>query len=254
VKQRGRPRIVVDHDRAARVRRRSNGRNIGHFEGLRTGRLDQHRLGVGLKTSAMPAPIRGRSRWSRRRSGQASRCKNFGWPVGVVANQEMIAGLQHRKQVVVIADKLRAQDRRLRIAGPQEPSMPPEEPGGRRSVASILELAAVGVQIVRGRIEHRGTMDDRRIDESLLRLVSRPAVTNVVSAFETPSGRHPLENSCFSAAIEYFCPTATPRKCPLRQRVAGRIVNSRTGKTDVNPLTRPSSRSVMRSNEFVAAC
>jgi hypothetical protein len=31
------------------------------------------------------------------------------------------------------------------------------------------------------------------------------------------------------------------------------MVNSRTGKTDVNPLTRPSSRSVMGLNYSVAA-
>jgi len=37
------------------------------------------------------------------------------------------------------------------------------------------------------------------------------------------------------------------RKSP-KQQVAGRIVNSRIGKTGVNPLTRPSSRSVMRGN------
>jgi hypothetical protein len=43
-------------------------------------------------------------------------------------------------------------------------------------------------------------------------------------------------------------PTATPREGPLNPQDAGRIVNSRTGKTDVNPLTRPSSRSVMRCN------
>jgi hypothetical protein len=63
----------------------------------------------------------------------------------------------------------------------------------------------------------------------------------------TLSVDHPLENSCFAAATNGL-PTATPRESPLKQRVAGGMVNSRTGKTDVNPLTRPSSRSVMRGN------
>jgi hypothetical protein len=35
-------------------------------------------------------------------------------------------------------------------------------------VAAILELAAMGMQVVGRRIKHRGTVDDRRIDESLL--------------------------------------------------------------------------------------
>jgi hypothetical protein len=56
-----------------------------------------------------------------------------------------------------------------------------------------------------------------------------------------------------SAATNGF-PSRRAAQRPLKQQLAGGFVNSRTEKTDVNPLTRPSSRSVMRDNEFVAAC
>jgi hypothetical protein len=48
------------------------------------------------------------------------------------------------------------------------------------------------------------------------------------------------------------CP-ALPLPESLEAAGTGLMVNSRTGKTDVNPLTRPSSRSVMCLNYFVAA-
>ena len=58
----------------------------------------------------------------------------------------------------------------------------------------------------------------------------------------------------FSAAIDYFLTNRHATRKSLISGFAGWMVNSRTGKTDVNPLTRPSSRSVMRGNYFVAAC
>jgi len=45
-----------------------------------------------------------------------------------------------------------------------------ERPGGRGAVAAIGELAAMGVQVLGGRIEHGRAVEHRRIDEPLLRL------------------------------------------------------------------------------------
>jgi len=45
-----------------------------------------------------------------------------------------------------------------------------QRPGGRRAVAAVLKFTAVGMQIVRGRIQHGGTVDHGRIDEPLLRV------------------------------------------------------------------------------------
>ena len=91
--------------------------------------------------------------------------------VGIVADQDMIAGLQHREQGggdrrqargrKPDARALRAFERHQRLL---------QRLRGRGSAAAILELAAMGVQIVRRRIEHGGTVDHRRIDESFLRL------------------------------------------------------------------------------------
>jgi hypothetical protein len=36
-------------------------------------------------------------------------------------------------------------------------------------MAAIPEFAAMSAQIVRGRVKNRGTMDDRRVHETLLR-------------------------------------------------------------------------------------
>ena len=78
--QRRRPGVVVDHERAARMRNRSDRGNVGHFEGLRAGRLDQHRLGVGLEQlRRCRRRSADRNRWSRRRSGPAGRCRNCVW-------------------------------------------------------------------------------------------------------------------------------------------------------------------------------
>jgi hypothetical protein len=41
-----------------------------------------------------------------------------------------------------------------------------ERSRGRRAVATIGELAAVGVQITAGRVQHGGTGKNRRIDET----------------------------------------------------------------------------------------
>ena len=85
----------------------------------------------------------------------------------------MIAGFQHREQGrgnrrqaggrQADARALRALERHQRVL---------QRLGGRRSVAAILEFAAMGVKVFRRRIKHGGTVDDRRID----RILSAPSV------------------------------------------------------------------------------
>jgi hypothetical protein len=91
--------------------------------------------------------------------------------VGVVADQQMIARLQHCEQGGgdrrqsrrrnSDAGTLRAFERDHRLL---------QRLGSRRSAAAILELAAMGMQIVRGRIQHGRAVNHRGIDEALLRL------------------------------------------------------------------------------------
>jgi hypothetical protein len=83
----------------------------------------------------------------------------------------MIAGLENRQQRradgrqsgrgEANAGALRAFQRHQHVL---------QRPGGRRAVPAVLELAAMGVQIIRGRVKHGGTMDHRRIDKAFLRL------------------------------------------------------------------------------------
>ena len=171
VKQRGRPGVVVDHERAACMRDGSDRGNIGHFERLRAGRFDQYRPGVrpeqfGDACADHGIEIGGFDAVAREQSvAEISR-----GAVGIVADQEMIAGLQHRKQGRgdrrqtrgrnSDARALRAFERHQRLL---------QRLGGRGAAAAILELAAMSVQIFGGRIEHGGAVDDRGIDESFLR-------------------------------------------------------------------------------------
>ena len=160
--------------------------NIGHFERLRAGRFDQYRPGVrpeqfgdacanhGIKVGGFNAVAREQS------VAEISR-----GAVGIVADQEMIAGLQHRKQ----GRGDRRQDPRRNSSARalwafERDQRLLQRLGSRGSAAAILELAAMSVQIFGSRIEHGGTVDDRGIGRKFfLRLVSRPAVTSVVSAF-----------------------------------------------------------------------
>src|SRR5437762_11250113 len=121
-----------------------------------------------------------------------------------------------------------------------------QRPGRRGAAAAILELAAMGTQIVGGRIEHCRTMDDGRIDEALLRL----AVTTRghEQGFRLQRARWsviPGKTHAFTAKDLLPQPQ---RIKPARRRVRAGFVNNRTQKSAVNPLTRHASRSVMRAN------
>ena len=172
VKQRGRPGVVVDDQRAAAMRDGCDRRNVGHLEGLRSRRLDQHRPGVGPEQVGNAGADQGIEIGGLDAiAGQQAIAEIARRPVDVVADQKMIAGLQHREQGrgnrrqargrKTDAGAVRAFDRHQRLL---------QRLGRRRSVTAVLELAAMGMQIVGGRIEHGGTMDDGGIDESLLRL------------------------------------------------------------------------------------
>ena len=126
----------------------------------------------GLNRSAMPTADQGiEIAGLDAVAGQHAVAEIARRPVDIVADQHMIAGLQHRQQGgadrrqargrKTDAGALRAFERHQRIL---------QRPGGRRAVAAVLELAAMGMQIIRGRIKHGGTVDHGRIDETLLRL------------------------------------------------------------------------------------
>ena len=97
--QRRRPGVVVDHQRAARMRDRGDGRDVGHFEGLRAGRLDQNGAGVRLEQVGDAGADQGiEIAGLDAVAGQHAVAEIARGPVGIVADQQMIAGLQHRQQ------------------------------------------------------------------------------------------------------------------------------------------------------------
>ena len=172
MKQRGGPGVVVDHQRAACMRDRRDGRDVGHFEGLRARRLDQNGAGVRLEQAGDAGADQGiEIAGLDAVAGQHAVAEIARRPVDIVADQHMIAGFQHRKQGgadrrqargrETDARALRAFERHQRVL---------QRPGGRRAVAAVLKFAAMGMQIVRGRIEHGGTVDHGRINETFLRL------------------------------------------------------------------------------------
>ena len=201
VKQRGSPGVVVDHERAARMRDRGDRGDVGHFEGLRSRRLDQHRFGVRLEQSGdAGADQRIEIAGFDAIAGEQAVAEISRRAVGIVADQEMVAGFQHREQRRgdrrqargrnTDAGALRALKRHQRLLQCLR---------GRGSAAAILELAAVGVQIVRGRIKHGRAVDDRRIDESLLRLGIAPGGHQ--RGFRLPRLRYSIISGRFHAFV-----------------------------------------------------
>ena len=97
--QRRRPGVVVDDERAARMRDRGDRGNVGHLEGLRARRFDQHRPGVGLEQAGdAGADQRIEIAGLDAVAGEHAVAEIARRPVGVVADQQMVAGLQHREQ------------------------------------------------------------------------------------------------------------------------------------------------------------
>ena len=116
-------------------------------------------------------------------------------------------------------------------------------------MAAVGEFTPMGVQVFRGRIEDGGTVDDRRVDEAFLGFG--------VAARRHQSGFGLLRAHRSGAGGRVH---ASLSKDLLPHVTNGRqtamwadIVNNRTRKSPVNPLTRPASRSVMRASYSVAA-
>src|SRR3982074_1187339 len=93
-----RPGIVVDNKRPAAMRGSGDRGKVGHFERLRTGCLDQYRPGVGLEQLADTGADQGIEigrlyavAWEQSVAEISCRA------ISIVADQEMIAGLQHRE-------------------------------------------------------------------------------------------------------------------------------------------------------------
>ena len=144
--------------------------HVGHLEGLRTRRLDQYGARVRLEQlfdagADQRIEIAGLDAIAR----QDAVAEIAGRPIGVVADQDVVAGFAHREQ----GGRDRGQSRRCKtdaraLRSFQRHQQILQRARRRRAAAAILELAAMGVQVVGGRIKHGGTADHRRIDKALL--------------------------------------------------------------------------------------
>ena len=168
--ERGGPGVVVQHERVALMRDLGDGRDVGHLEGLRSRRLDQHGPRVGLEMRGDAGPDqRVEIRGFDPVAGQEPVAEIAGRPIGIVADQQVIPGLEDRQER---GRDRREPRRRQRHAGALRPFERLERilqrPGRRRAVAAILERAAVRAQVVGRRIEHGRAAHDRRVDEAAL--------------------------------------------------------------------------------------
>jgi len=229
----------------ALMRYTCDGGNVGHFEGLRTRRPRPGSLWCSaLNNSATPASDQGieigrlDNRSRRANPSQKFRRRAVGViarpgddrrlsapPAGVGGNCRQARGRNPNARA---------------LAGPSRAiSASCSGLGGRPFPRRpILVLAAVGMQIFRRRIKHGGAVDDPAgLTNPFLRLGvasrghqrgSRPSVASMV--------RRPLKNSCARRRRQktFF---AAARQPPVGGFRAG-LVNNRTQKTPVNPLTR----------------
>ena len=193
-------------------------RNVGHLEGLRAGRFDHHGARVGLEQSAYPVPDQ---RIVERRLDAVAREKIVGEQPGravrIVADQEVVAGLQHAEQRR--RDRCNAGWREAdtrAIWSLQSDQGLLKRFGRRRAVAPVLVLAAVRMKIVGRGIQNGRTANHGRIDEALLR-------RTIATGYD---------------------------QCRVGRKVQAVVGcahwrSSLTGKNGVNPLTATASRSVM---------
>ena len=168
--ERGGPGVVVDDERPVRMRNGDDGGNIRHLEGLRARRFQQHGAGIGLEQlfnsrTDCGIEIAGLDAIT----GQHAIAEIARGPVHIVADQEVVACLQHRNQGgrnrrepgghQADAGALRSLQGHQRLL---------QRPGGRRTEPAILELAAMRVEVRGGRIKHGRTVNDGGIDEAFL--------------------------------------------------------------------------------------
>ena len=147
-----------------------NHRHVGHFEGLRAGRFHHHhacvRLDQRLDAGAdQRIEIGGLDAIAR----QHAIAEIAGRAIGAVGHEDVVAGLKHGQQ--------RRGDRRK--AGGHEAHTGAARAFQRHqrllqclgrggAVPAILILAAMGMQVVSGRIKDGGAPDRRWIDEAPL--------------------------------------------------------------------------------------
>ena len=172
VKQRRRPGVVVDDERALCMGDGGDGGDVAHFKRLRAGRLDQHRPGIGLEQAFdCTADQRIEIADLDAVAGQHAVAEIARGAVDVVGHQQMVADLQHREQGGGDGGESR---RRQPDAGAlrafQRHQHVLQRARGRRAVTPVGEFGAVGVQVLGGRIEHGRTVEDRRVDEPPLSL------------------------------------------------------------------------------------
>jgi hypothetical protein len=105
----------------------------------------------------------------------------------------------------------------------------------------------VGVQVLGGRIEHGGTVENRGMTKPFRALSSRPAVTSLVSDFCGLDGPS-FEKLVRSRHQRRFAAATTDCENTAGRRIGGGLVTNRTQKSAVNPLTRHASRSVIQRN------
>ena len=253
MKQRRRPGVVVDHKRAARMRDFGNRREVGHLEGLRAWRLDQHGPGVRLEQfldagADLRVEIGGLDAVAR----QHAIAEIARRTIDVVADQQMIARLRHRQQRGGDRGKTRGRDAHARaLRALQRHHHVLQRPRGRRAVAAIGEFAAMGMQVFGGRVEHGRAVEHRRIDKSFLRLGIAPGGHQ--PGFSLLRRRRYVSPGGFHAfAPKTFCRNRSA-PCPIKAASRGVLANNRTQKSAVNPLTRLASRSVMAPTIHAAA-
>ena len=147
-------------------------RMSGIVEGSRARRLDQHRARIRLEQFFDT----GADHWIvvgglDAIAGEQAVAEIARGPVDVVADQDVVAGLQHREQRRGNRGKARWRETDAgALWAFQLHQHVLQRPRGRRAVPSILVFGAVGVEVFRRRIEHRGAVKHRRIDKTLLRL------------------------------------------------------------------------------------
>jgi hypothetical protein len=168
--ERRRPGIVHQHDGAFGVRRAGDGRDVLHFETERSRRLDENRARVFPHQSgdrcAKQGVVIGHSDVEPREDAVAKHPRRS---VHAVADQDVVAGLDHRQQ--------RRRDRRQagrqqRYAGARRTFQFLQgyfECFGRRcAAAAVLIPRSMSDEILGAWVEHGGGVINRRVDEAVV--------------------------------------------------------------------------------------
>ena len=168
--ERGRPGIVHQHHRALGVGGGRDGRHVLDFERERARRFHEHGAGVGLDQRGDAAAdqriVIGRGDAVALEHAIAELPRGL---VDAVGHQQMIAGLEHRKQRGRNRREPGRQKRNAGAIGPFERAQRVfKRLRSRRAAAPVKIAGAAREEILGGRIEHRRDVMDRRIDETMI--------------------------------------------------------------------------------------